>query len=186
MSTEIDYDKMTVYEKRVAVAKDVLERLDTKEYTAGIGRVFDRLLQCDLDVKGSEHMQAQPLIQGLKHCVVCAKGAFLLSTVRLFNSLSRAELSNGADTEVAANLPIMRELFGIGIMDEMEVIFEQTHYNWTSLSEDEEEVLWRSDGLNMIGQDARLRWICEKLIESGGEKIVLDYASTETRQTVPA
>lgn len=172
-----EFDKMTVYEKRVAVAKDVLEQLEAERYFACRAHVV-RLYGMDIDAvyvfgEGS----AQSLVVDMKPCEVCAKGAVLLSTIRLFNQVSRNELLRAVQhSNNVRETPMLRDIFTRKMLDEMEYLFEQREFSWMNLSVWEIEQLdtFLKSWLRHASVNKRLACIFTRLIDSGGRKIVLD------------
>lgn len=75
---------------RVAIAKDALAQLRAEKYVATKNVYIDDTLLNDLYAKSKEEgdISAQPFLNTLKSCKVCAKGAIYLSTVRKFNDVT--------------------------------------------------------------------------------------------------
>ena len=93
------FNKLTKAEKRVAIAKDVLEQLDLKKYYACSGTYFKlELNSYELEFKEGESLQ-EYLVDNSKveSCSVCAIGSIFASKVRLSNKFNIDHYHDGID-----------------------------------------------------------------------------------------
>lgn len=174
------YEKMTVYEKRVAVLKDVLLRLKVGSYVATTGGIMEFARVEDeeflADTTNGEK-PAQPFIKSVKFCEVCAKGAMVMSAVRIFNSMSCEELYQCSRPIAVSENPSMAKLFGRQLLDEMEVLFELRGIGADAFNSEETNTLERfiadAECAYVENPHHRLETICKLLIKNKGRKLVL-------------
>src|SRR6185436_16421694 len=116
--------KLTKSQMRVTIAKDALAQLRLEKYVATKGTYIDQNLLNTLNFKYKEtyeDKQAQPELENLKECRVCAKGAIYLSTVRKFNDATICNFSTQAEIKATS-------IFGENNLTKIESAFEE----WTS------------------------------------------------------
>lgn len=94
----------TKAERRVAVLKDALKQLAEGKYFGRVGRVFfgqDRLDSLMRDSLGDIQMQdlIKKSMRGAtsSQCMVCARGALLISRIKLENKFKKNDFVNGVD-----------------------------------------------------------------------------------------
>jgi hypothetical protein len=115
-----EFDKLSNEEKRVAVARDVIKRLDL-DLLSVQGTFFDERH----NIVGSP----QEFINS-NTCHVCAKGAMICSWIGNFNCYSRNEISGFAmnfdDYENRSHVypKELIEIFGVTMLNEIEMEFE--------------------------------------------------------------
>lgn len=96
------YDSMTPAERRVAVAKDVLKQLKAEKYKATKGTyVLSKNLIDTSKLDGITGWQDQQVCSLVPDdgptCKVCARGAFLISSMMVFDRLKVRQLENLSD-----------------------------------------------------------------------------------------
>lgn len=129
---ETDFDRMTVSERRVAVAKDVLAHLDRTRFA--IGSYFATSDQgvveaaCAASDAGTD---LRPLVEDLRAgCRVCVMGALLLAKARLFDRVPAGVLrpTAGPDGEIDPSgsdvAAALADVFDARTLARMEATFE--------------------------------------------------------------
>lgn len=115
--------KLTKAQQRVAVAKDALAQLKAEKYKATSGVFIDSGFLNNLCYSDSTD-QAQPVLQNMGTCRLCAKGAIFLSTIRKYNKATVYELTH-------AHEDVSNDLFGQDNLDRIEAAFEcWSHVSW--------------------------------------------------------
>lgn len=156
--------KLTKAQMRVVIAKDALLQLNSEAYKAQKGIYIDDNLLDKLKKKYHEkyiNESAQPYLDNLKKCKVCAKGSIFLSTVRKFNDVNLRNFR--LDSEYKAD-----DIFGEENMCKIEEAFEL----WTN---NDELGIPKNTKLNKFIEkykdstsDERLRAILKHLIKNKG------------------
>lgn len=77
-----EFEKLTAAQKRVEVAKDVLEQLKTNQYTPNTGFYINIVSNCE------ESDDIQSHFSEVRRCEVCQIGAIILSVTRFRNKLT--------------------------------------------------------------------------------------------------
>ena len=135
-----EFDKLTIEEKRISVAKDVIERLTAKTMIPSLdddGSVgFIHFWQDDSYLRHSylfQHLDADPKnIINENKCTVCVKGALVCSWIGQYNNVNGDEfLAMGEDVDEDEYPPELLELFDIKTLDLMEVAYEGKGWVWT-------------------------------------------------------
>lgn len=104
---------MTAAQKRVAIAKDVIQQIKAEKFIALTGRYFK---QCQLP----EKVNQKTLLEHTEPCDVCAKGAIFLSAIRKFNDYD-APSSTTREYEMERK---SCEFFTYKQCDKIELVFE--------------------------------------------------------------
>lgn len=151
--TAKEFNKLNKFQKRVAIAKDVLAQLASKNFKSNHGQYFgfeqkrklpsiiaggrlrtvvDILDQDESPISG---LSAQEWLQDSANvCHVCAKGALVCSAIRTINKRKIGEL-NEVD-------PVVVKIFGARIWDELECMFEGWNLISMAVSTDPEARTW--------------------------------------------
>ena len=112
------FDKMSVYKKRVAIAKDVLLQLELAKFVPQRGQYVTIKRKGKNALRPLRTDAAKPLIaEENSKCYVCAKGAIMCSYVRNFNNAVYDELKSGEMDET-------NDIFGWDILAKLEDEFE--------------------------------------------------------------
>lgn len=87
----IPFNKLSPSQKRIAIAKDVLQQLKTKKYTAQNSAYIKDVKMLDgatiTDYDDSRFWDIQEKFEKIKNCKVCALGACLMSATKFVNKL---------------------------------------------------------------------------------------------------
>jgi hypothetical protein len=128
------FDKLSLNEKRVALAKDVIARIEADNFKENSGELFRGAAsyKTGLDPKDAINNNT---------CEVCARGAILCSWIGNFNEvkwneidhiLPQSRVSSPLVSVYSSTLfpPQILEVFGREMLDNMEAAFEATTYDW--------------------------------------------------------
>lgn len=91
---EKPFSKLSKPEKRVAIAKDVLEQLKLKIYTADSGRYVAYLRFIDTENYPGKNEDIKTNFDKIQHCYVCAMGACLMSATKFANKLNFSDIGS--------------------------------------------------------------------------------------------
>jgi hypothetical protein len=164
------FNSLTKEEKRVAIAKDVIEQLDLQKFTAKSGTYFSLNLPDYKVVKEGVSLQKQ--FDKAETCKVCAMGAVFASKVRLGNEFEvpYSTCIVSIDDDYIVNST--DSLFSEYEMRLMEFFFEGADINETIYHESEdydsidEKVREFCDTYKTA--DERMRAIMQNIIDSEG------------------
>lgn len=123
---------LTVNQKRVLLAKDILKQLKSRryfaEYMATLGVEVRKEINaaCHLDPSTS----AQEIVKQQEKCGVCAAGACLLAYVERFNNVTVGQIYHDGFTKTLGNIPGFNEVFSPALLAEIETIYERKVYDW--------------------------------------------------------
>lgn len=115
------FAKMNKFRKRVAIAKDVLMRIEKKNIKPNNG-TFGEIwgYGCSL----------QEAINSESRCEVCAKGALALSWVGNFNEYDEFNRFNENLNYKNAYPEELLKIFGRNLLDAIEIAFEGKRFSW--------------------------------------------------------
>lgn len=163
------FNGLGVEDKRVAVAKDVLEQLDLKKFVAEEGTYFY------LESKAKEGESLQKVIDKGESCSVCAMGAVFASKVRLGNDCNITDdilwdscIKTG-DEEV---LKHTEDIFSERTMRLMEWCFEGVDivdFFWDDYKLEERVDVFR---ISYKTSDSLIRAIMQNIIDNKGEFVI--------------
>lgn len=154
-----EFDKLTQNEKRVAICRDVIARIDAQKIQPNHGYFFNG----KEEVYENVSVPVQEQINNTT-CSVCAKGAIFCSWVGNFNNVDHTELKY-ANEDVYTwdrHVPELMDIFGREMLDNLEAAFEGDVYNWH----------YDGDVTRHYARafyDYDLRGIMEYIIANGGE-----------------
>lgn len=167
--------------RRVAVAKDVIERIDLGKLMITTGYYLDAE---ELEViPDSEDLQG--CVDTIElHCPVCARGALLLSKARLFNAVPMSSIivTNDEDSEAkwvhvarSDTVDLLADTFDVQTLALIEVAFEQDT-NWAKTREGFKRADPRIERALRFGclhanPETRVYEVMANLIENNGEFI---------------
>ncbi len=186
------FAKLTLRQKRVAIARDLLARLYTKRITAAT------LTIVTLSELGARDTNTGPEVQQLfnkrkRPCSVCAKGALLASWIGSFDSVDGAALSRAVSYSGSTQQtfpPALLEVFGPRLMSALEEAFEGQRFDWNvqraslpfssaPLTWEEASALkdtfWRA----YVDVNDRLEAIYRNLVRHRGKLVVEDSAGVK-------
>jgi hypothetical protein len=180
---------LTVEQKRVLLAKDVLEQMENGLTRPIKHKTLDiKFFQLHLE-KSDEN--AQKFTKEQK-CDVCAKGSLLMAYVRRFNSFTFSQLyttvtSRWNDVD-RVEKSALGDIFPPRMLVELEVLFECSIFTVTGKYIDSNEENYLIDFANNIPIDGlplndskiedRLRKLMNLLIQNEGRKLVLEPVTT--------
>jgi hypothetical protein len=192
----INYESLTVEEKRVLLARDVIEQLEGDTLLARRGWI---LTEHFFDGAPTDEQDAQDYARN-KVCQVCAKGAILMAFIRRFDSFTIGELRTVASLrrdyhhgyQSKIEYSKIAEVFFPRMLAELEILFESDSFSVSLefLSPDEirslvdfshkRDIIFTISGnsycesLNTLSPTKRLKKLMEMIIASEGRKLVLD------------
>jgi len=174
------FKRLSKTEKRVAIAKDVLQQLDEKSFKAE---------SCYLDVaRGDDEKRIRCLIQNSPEekasyalasakCEVCGIGSLFVSTIELENKATVSDLFDNTENYEAMSIPFvgkkkmadtLSKYFDEDQLDLIEAYFERTvvHANGNLRITDinENSPIWETNR-----KSERLRMIMNNIIENKGK-----------------
>ena len=173
------FDTLSINEKRVAICKDVLERIELKLIKPHQGEfIINRY-----DLEDIDHTPQQAF--NTKTCEPCAKGALFCSWVGNFNKVGwdwdEFYTSTYDLRESYYGYPQeLKDIFGRMMLDNIEAAFEQALFCWhydhrhdeSTVHEGEKYALWFQDEEEETTPEYRLTKIMENIISNNGEFIV--------------
>jgi hypothetical protein len=171
------WEEMSRTERKVILCKDVLARIKQERLTVNWGFYINgiyRLPEILGREKFDEPVTPDDCLVIEKHCEVCARGALLLSRIRLFNSVEWEDLKSfgGIGIVQEHTTDILSEAFSPEELLAIEAAFEARNDedNDAYIGEDEE---YSQDcigfGLEYEHPDDRLVAIMENIIENNGD-----------------
>jgi len=116
---------MTKAQKRVAIAKDVIKQIAARNFRPK-GGIYVSLAKPEAGMGDYETTADKAFFNARKRkpCVVCAKGAMVCSTIRLFNKFSDSIAALEPSVE-----NVLRRNFGKRMGDMIECAFEQWDFD---------------------------------------------------------
>lgn len=108
--------KLTKAQKRVLIAKDVLKQIAAETYLLQKGNYVSA-------VRGSNSWNQSRVLKNKTRCKVCACGAAVLSSLRLFNKFTVRNM-DASDGGVNGVLTVLGDVFEYGQIALIEAAFE--------------------------------------------------------------
>jgi len=161
----VPWNSMSAAKRRVAVAKDVLAQLAARKIEVVEGRYLELPDEVLPDLESSA--QLHECLPKMDRCLVCARGAAFLSSVRLFNKTRFDDVA--AHPDLAASQGSLR-LFGTRQAGMIEAAFELAYSasaETAALGRDT-FLACREFGEQFDEPVDRLRAIMRNIIENGG------------------
>jgi len=166
------WEEMTRVERRIALAKDVIEQVKTRQFNVRVGFSYVGFL----DAAGSRKNpitigdRSQPIPKGdlkriKKTCGVCARGALMLSKIEQFNHVSYGDLESGNFSNFT----------GCGAGDTTAILNEAfTDYELRMIERAFEKIgpdgdAHKAFGESFYGGSERLVGIMQNIIDNGGD-----------------
>lgn len=122
-----EFDKLPQNEKRIAICRDVIARIDAQKIRPNHGIFFENKEEVYEKVSVSVQEQINN-----NTCSVCAKGAIFCSWVGNFNNVDHAQLSDTFEEVYTwdRHVPELMKIFGHEMLDNLEAAFERGSYTW--------------------------------------------------------
>lgn len=118
------FDCLSKAKKRVAIAQDVIQRIDANKILPNNGNFFNN--RCDLD-----HKKDPKESFNTQTCEVCAKGALMVSWVGNFDNASWRDIEEFGEEIGDMSYPLeLLDIFGRKMLDNIEAAFESKTYIW--------------------------------------------------------
>jgi hypothetical protein len=127
---EVEFNNLTLNEKRVAIAKDVIIRINNNNFLENRGQILNGEIFSNKNTNPKESINT-------KQCEVCARGALLCSWIGNFNNVGWDELS---EFDSSSNYPVdygsstfpspLLEVFDREMLDNIEAAFEADTFSW--------------------------------------------------------
>lgn len=150
MVPKINFDKLSRAEQRVVIARDLIARLDAKEFIAKSGTYFNvRITPKEL---ADESTEVRDLLKH-KVCKGCQIGGLFLCAVNRHNKLSIGDLGNPTYAELGMR-DYLEKFFTVRQLNEVEKAFER----WEEF-----------DDWNVAGPADRMRTIANNIIRNKGQ-----------------
>lgn len=165
-----EFDKLTNPEKRVAIAKDVIARIDANLIKPFSGSLFaNRDSVFKMDSTPQENFNN-------KKCEVCAKGALMCSWIGNFNEYDHwqvAAMDYGLDTKDNTYPVELLDIFGREMLDDIEAAFEGFVYCWHYDYEKYKKILFVRDYDLECDKTYQhnMKGIMQNIIDNNGEFI---------------
>lgn len=124
-----DFDALAPYEQRIAICKDVIDRINAQKILPNHGNFF---INQDSVVSYSDRSLTVQESINTKPCKTCAKGALFCSWVGNFNNVERDGLERVNEVTTSMNniVPELVAIFGRKMLDNIEAAFEFEAYCW--------------------------------------------------------
>ena len=166
------WEEMTKRERRVAIAKDVLDHLDYLNIKDGNGFIVDSGTESLIDRSGPITHQDCQIIRDT--CAMCARGALMISRVDLFNSIDWSQMYSepcGEEVDFAhrdLTDEVLIGAFGKKQLGKIEAAFEVgACYAENVGCSDATAQLCKEFGLKYRDAKDRLRAIMLNIVENG-------------------
>lgn len=177
------FSKMSLTEKRIAIAKDVIERIRIGQFFPEQG-IFCEMgglslpsnlnrvgLGFDKENKPIFITEVCDIVNANKTCSVCAKGGLFMSLIGYVDNFKIDDLHYGARSSVDLKNKEMKTLsriFSPKQLSMIETAFEGTTYSWNLILSDDERRKC-GDLYDLYDEDdSRLIGICENIINNKG------------------
>lgn len=171
------FEAMSPAEKRVAIARDAIERIKLGNVNPNRGYLLRNVIHF---IETSKDMKT---IVNEESCTVCAKGGLFVSYVGRVNNFNTCDLDDDSECKTSRPMKKLLELFTREQLDGIEVAFEEQSYSWTITGHREFINNCRSYQLNCkisSSYDAMLS-ICKNIIKNKGEFVPTDYVDPKAR-----
>ena len=169
------FSKMSIVEKRIAIAKDVIERIKISQFLPEQG-VFCEIDGDDISEYEGKTITGEPItevcdiVNSKQYCSVCAKGGLFMSYVGYVDNLKIDDLTYGT-RKASLNGNEMRSLSKIFSQKQLSLIettFENSSYNWNVELSDEEREICRRFHDKYRHTSERLIKIMKNIIKNNG------------------
>ena len=165
------FNSLSVEEKRVAIAKDALVRIDIGVIQPKTGWFISNMYE--LKRKGKDVKSVLNTCNDLV-CECCAKGTMMLSLVGRMNNFTNSDFSDGnytANKAYSSEHAKLQELFDIKQLDLIETAYEGKSYlEIISKEEVEKALVWKKK--QKVGTERLLQRILRNIIKNKGTFVV--------------
>lgn len=152
----MDFKKLTAAEKRVRIAKDVIDALNTKRITANRGGyILPSKGEGDLFENAALDTQVRDAFSTVKHCEVCALGGIFVAAVERFDRIKIKNLNYmpimRGNTNTVSDLNLhhfenyLYKFFSRKQLAMIEMAFEDLHtlVDVPAISDEEEDAIFK-------------------------------------------
>jgi len=170
------FNKMTKAEKRVQIAKDVIDRINLEQIVPS--NVFlddDKGYTFGVPFGNTPLEDGQEMKTSLNSitCSACVKGGMFLSYVGRSNNHTYDEYTGVSIEEDSKELKKLREIFTQRQLDLMELFFEGDIFSWMHdkgkrLVKANEKMVEKFHEKYIFDRRSRMIAICENIIENNG------------------
>ena len=125
----IEFDRLSLNEKRVAIAKDVITRINNSNLIEIRGQIINNYIELPMIDNPQDEINKET-------CQVCARGAILCSWIGNFNNVGWKELNKiggvscGNNYSSTAFPTALLDVFDRVMLDNIEAAFEASVYDW--------------------------------------------------------
>lgn len=160
--TAARFARMGQRAKIVAIARDVVARIDSGYIHASMEHLFKRLPGPDHDIPFQESVNSG-------RCEVCAKGALACSFVGALNRFEKSDFcSSMSFINNNAGSRELVSIFGATLWDTIEVAFEKRDFYWTSDIVSAQKDLIIDSFKRYRSPTGRMRAVYQNLVEHKG------------------
>lgn len=166
-----EFAALTPAQKRVAIAKDVLERIKLRLIIPYSGQFIKNK---DNVVENNESECTPQEFFNQKSCEACAKGSIFDSWVGNFNKVSWESVQdidqcihNGSDYPKE-----LLKVFGSTMLDNIEAAFEEAVYSWHQNKKQAEKFKYFFDQETDLDSEEKLTQIMGNIIKNNGKFII--------------
>jgi len=164
------FDKLSSAKKRIAVAQDVIDRMNLKQFRANSGQMFKN---ANMLYPGQSVQEA--LKDPAAYCEVCAKGGLFMAYVGIKNDYNlRYEISENLNGE---EMEMLSDVFSRKQLSLIETAFEGSTYSWNDdISHLEKQACFKFYRKHVNEKEdrdgdkvqERLMAICKNIIKNNG------------------
>ena len=168
-----------IRDQRIAICQDVLERLQLRALHLKRNHTYcaSTTLKEHYNIAEFRGIDAQECVDDLEsECQICADGALLLSTLRLYNGMPMDDMLNvSGHVHVSSTLLESRlgPIFGLRMLRAFEAVFEHVMPSTTGFSAPERWAL-KQFGHFFAAPEAALEVMCRHVIEHDGDLVIAD------------
>jgi hypothetical protein len=156
------FNKLSKSEKRVQIAKDVLDRIEIKQLTLKQGKILNLIdfRSYEYDVSLKEVLNTQKV-----ECTVCAKGGLFMGYVGRTNDFQVGSM-DGDPSMTTSEMFKLRELFTQKQLNTIEYVFEGSPYEGRFTTREATRAVAMCRKYN--DSTERMQAICENIIRNKG------------------
>jgi hypothetical protein len=160
--TSENFNTFTKAQKRVILAKEVLNQLKLKTISPKMGS-YIRVSEKSINKYGAESLQTC-VLNGKVKCQVCAEGSLLLAYVLYKNKLNVGEFVD--DFDIAKRL---KGIFSKQELDLIEAAFEKKDFAWTSNKLEKAQIKSAIEFGKGFNRGERIKRIMQSIIDNNGK-----------------
>lgn len=168
------FDKLTLHEKRVTLANDVLLRIRLRKIRPLMGNIIS--LDFRNKTIGVGASETQRLVNK-KKCEGCAKGALLFAWIGNFDSFGGTAFGRIDNHSLSWGFPDeLKEVFGKRLLSAIEVAFEKSFFSWSQLDSLVGEMVNETNALRKAfpirNVSRRMTAIFKNIVKNNGRLVV--------------